>query len=166
MSAARRLDLFVAASLIVPLCIATPAVSATLLCEPVALAEVNGEPGPLTIWAADPMLGHPVLFWVDLETGHYEEHFDEGDTFITGKGRFEILDPGTAENALFLAHDQTREELVHIDLRYGVHPFYTTLEGALSQIGSCVSAPMGVLPADPLDAPTLPFPYGSGGKVK
>lgn len=136
---------------------ATPAFAGTLFCAPVAVAELIGEPGPLTISASDPSLGKPLVFWLDTETGVFKEHFSEGRTFITREATFEILSPG-GDGADFVARDPEQDELYTIDLAHSVHAFRRTVGDALTQIGTCVPGVMGKLPAE-ADAPIWPFPY-------
>jgi hypothetical protein len=137
--------------------VATPAFAETLFCAPVAVAELIGEPGPMTISASDPSLGKPLVFWLDTETGVFKEHFDEGTTFITREAAFEIVSPG-GKGKDFVARDPEQDELYTIDIVHKVHAFRRTVGDALTAIGTRVPGVMEKFPAE-ADAPIWPFPY-------
>lgn len=136
-----------------------PARAATLLCAPVALAEQQGEPGPLTIPASDTSLGNPILFWVDTATGDLQEHAEGGDRFITREAK--LVKQGADGDDVFLGRDEEQDELYRIDLGVSLHPFQRSVNGALTTIGACVPAAMGVLPEED-EAPVWPFSYKRG----
>lgn len=152
-----------AAALAAGIAVSTPAAAETIFCAPIAVTELIGEAGPMTISASDPTLGNPVVFWIDTETGAYQEHFDEGTNFISGEATLEIIDFTGSGQSMFRNAEQN--EFYHIDLGYDVHPFYTAVDGALTAIGTCVASPMGVIP-DEADAPIWPFPYKAVSRDK
>ena len=127
----------------------------TLVCAPVAVAETIGEPGPLTISAADKELGNPILFWIDTRTGELQEHAEGGDRFITYTGK---LDAQQTETNVFTARHAEQNELYRIDLGVSVHPFQKSVDRALTSIGACVPAAMGEVPSEDA-APVWPFTY-------
>jgi hypothetical protein len=149
--------------LIAGLAASSPASAATLFCAPIAVTELIGEPGPMTISASDPSLGNPVVFWIDTETGAYQEHFDESTSFISGEATLEAVDGAGGRQVVF--HNAEQNERYHIDLGYSVDPFYRAVDGALTEIGTCVASPMGTIPAA-ADAPIWPFPYQAKSKDK
>ena len=141
--------------------LSVPAAAETVFCAPVALAELIGEAGPLTVSAADPELGNPVVFWVDTESGQVLEHFDGGEGFITSE--FTLV--GQTERSVYEGVNEARDEIYRIDLSVTFHPYQRMVNAALTQIGVCMPMAMGKLPhAD--YAPIWPFPYGATGKTK
>lgn len=147
------------------LCLTTmPTFAETVLCAPIAVSEMVGEAGPMTISASNPDFGNPVIFWIDTETGQMQEHFDQGSTYITGEIQLQVADGGKA-TGWFEGVDTAQDEHFSIDLSIDVHPFYRSVNGALTAIGTCTASPMGVIPAE-ADAPTWPFPYSGGSKAK
>jgi len=149
---------FLCLHIMVALLSALPAHAETLVCAPVAVAETIGEPGPLTISAADTSLGNPILFWIDTKTGELQEHADGADRFITYTGKLDVQEAGTS---VFLAVHAEQSELYRIDLAVSVHPFQRSVDGALTSIGACVRAAMGELPPEGA-APVWPFTYRMG----
>jgi hypothetical protein len=153
----RRIALATALSLALSL----PAAAETLFCAPVALAELIGEAGPLTISAADPELGNPTVFWLDTETGQVLEHFEGGSDFITD----EISLVGGTERSVYEGVDESQDEIYRIDMSVVFHPYQRSVNAALTQIGVCVPSAMGQLPDEDV-APIWPFSYQAEGKRK
>ena len=143
------------------LSLSLPAAAETLFCAPVALAELIGDAGPLTIPAADPELGNPTVFWVDTDSGLVQEHYDGGSDLITGE--FTLV--GGTERSVYEAVNESQDEIYRIDLGVTFHPYQRSVNAALTQIGVCVPSAMGVLPNEDT-APIWPFPYSAAGKKK
>lgn len=119
--------------------LATPASATTLLCTPIGLTEMIGEPDELTIPAAHPEYGDPIVFWIDTQTGAFQEHFSGGNQFITGEGTYEVR----SGQAFFVGYNAEQEIVLNIDLSLELSPYYMSRDNALSEMGTCIARGMG-----------------------